>query len=216
MKTTSHLRSLLLVTAIAGTHGFGELCLHIKQGGENSGPNWFPHWFRGFTWRNNAFSFRFEQYTPYRMGSGCQSDWNILYGRSRCGFFTNFYRDSAAFYWRAHPDEDGKIQLAGRSFDDYVNPSTQVGTLEQVFSTAIEPGTKYHTTIEIAPDQTYYELFAEDGTFLEGKTVNQSNLCASFNLGSMAQLKFGDGECPSPNKLTVCYDDAREYLWHNQ
>ena len=194
------------------THGWGEQCLRINQGGDSSGPNWYLHWFKGVTWRNNAFSFRFDEYTPYLMNDDCQSTWNVLYGRSRCGFFTNQYRDSAGFYWRAHPDGSGRIQLAARNFDNFVNPSSQVGTLEQVFSTAISPGVQYTTTIEISETHTLYELFQPDGTFLESKTVSHTNLCARFNFGSMFQLDFGDGVCPSPNRVKVCFDDARGFL----
>jgi hypothetical protein len=215
MQKFNPFQTLFLILLLAtGTHGFfndDELCLRVKQGNQNSGPNLFLHWFRGLTWRNNAFAFRFDDYTPYNMGEHCQTQWNELWGRSRCGFFQRKTRDSSNFGWRVHPEFVGKIQLAALQYDHGVTPESQPGTLEKTFIQVIEPGVQYITSIVDGLDVSTYNLYASNGILLESLEITPENQCRDFMFGAMDQLDFG-GDCPAPNRVEVCFSQARDVL----
>jgi hypothetical protein len=149
--------------------------------------------------------FRFRHFTPYSLTEQCQSDWNKLWGKSRCG--NHHHDDSDRFVWRA--TTDGNIQLAAYAYDQGKKPFQNEGTLLKTFTTTIAPQQKVGSKIEWFLDRTEYSLFDENGTLLEMVTIEHENTCANYNRGYMLGLYFG-GNCRAPDRVTVCFQETSD------
>jgi len=151
-----------------------------------------------------TYWFKFKKYTPYNLDITCQSDWNKLWGKSRCGFFHHHHLDSDRFVWRAHPDINGTIQLAAYAYDNGRLPYQNDGTLLKIFQTTTDPGTSLGSRIQFYLDRSVYTLYHSNGTVLESLTIVHENQCQNFDRGYMLGLYFG-GTCTAPAVVSVCY-----------
>lgn len=149
--------------------------------------------------------FRFRAYTPYDLGEDCQSDWNKLWGKSRCG--NHHHKDSDRFVWRAAAD--GAIELAAYAYDNSRKPFQNEGTLLKTFVTTIQPEQKVGSKIEWYSDRTEYSLFDENGNLLELITIEHENTCSDFERGYELGLYFG-GNCRAPDRVSVCFQETSD------
>ena len=149
--------------------------------------------------------FRFRTYTPYNLGTDCQTDWNKLWGKSRCG--NHHHQDSDRFVWRAA--SDGSIQLAAYAYDQSRKPFQHEGTLLQTFVTTIQPDQIVGSKMEWYLNRTEYSLHDDSGSLLEVITIEHENECSNFERGYELGLYFG-GNCRAPDRVSVCFQDASD------
>lgn len=149
--------------------------------------------------------FRFREYTPYNLGDDCQSDWNKLWGKSRCG--NHHHHDSDRFVWRASSSSPSFIELAAYAYDNSRKPYQNEGTLLKQFTTRIEPGQIVGSKIEWYSNRTDYSLLDEKGIVVEVLTIQHENECADFERGYELGLYFG-GTCRAPDRVSVCFQET--------
>mmetsp|Transcript_3319 Transcript_3319/g.6034 ORF Transcript_3319/g.6034 Transcript_3319/m.6034 type:complete len:230 (+) Transcript_3319:63-752(+) len=140
-------------------------------------------------------------------------DWNKLWGKGRCGYAHSHHEDSDRFVFRRCSDPSCKayngqnrIQLAGYSYDNGLNPYSDDPSLLPVFSTLLVPSVTY--TLALSMDnvgKTSYILMTDTGGVLETHVVQHTNTCVdNFNEGIVDGLYFG-GSCRAPEVVGVEY-----------
>lgn len=153
--------------------------------------------------RQQRFQFG-EGAVTYNLSSDCASNWNKLWGSSRCGYFHPHHADSDRFVWRRR---GGVVEIAAYAYDGGRKPySPPDPNLLQPFRTLLSVGVPYTAKLDVGPARTVYSL--EGGSPLlpwsENVTVLHANACTNAAEGYALGLYFG-GSCPAPSPVTVCY-----------
>lgn len=144
--------------------------------------------------------FRFDIFTPYELGPDCQSDWNKLWGQSRCA--RHHHQDSDRFVWRQHA-ETGNIEIAAYSYDNGDKPFQNQGRLLKAFTTVIEPGQEVQSKMHLMQNATLFSLKPLNGTE-ETILIEHPNECSNYRIGYKLFLYWG-GNCRAPSKVKVCF-----------
>ena len=106
--------ALQLSTVKAATSA--ETCYDVHRGDFYPTPL-VPFEFDNSTERSTAVTFR-PNASAYKCTgcpaepAGCQSNWNKLWGKGRCGYFTLHHIDSDRFAWRRNLAMDDQIEIA--------------------------------------------------------------------------------------------------------
>lgn len=223
---------LLAICILFSTHAIlvncvQEKCLTIEEGWHFS--SLVP--FYGFTnseqqsslikFDSNAANYIFESDDP--KGKLCMGSWNKLFGSSRCGYLNHHHTDSDRFVWRRAQEclnmtagyvnerencsQDGLIELAGYAYDNGAKPFLNQDKLLVKFQTKVKTNKWYGYSIRIFPTYTIYELTnADSSDLLETVTIKHRDCGASYKSGTKQRLYFG-GQCPAPQKVSVCYKE---------
>ena len=147
--------------------------------------------------------------------NGCMYDWNKLFGKSRCGDYMSYHKDSDRFVFRrcsdsscdAYVENENRIQLGAYSYDDSNKPyDGQHPDLLKTFKTTILPNYYYNLTIAMNVSGISSFILSDpynNNEELETQYTIHNNKCEKdFSKGVLAGLYFG-GTCTAPEDVVV-------------
>ena len=154
-----------------------------------------------FKFDPNAVAYSFA--SPFHLNT----NWNKLFGSSRCGYVRLYTKDSARLVWRRqvflnNQTQGDRIELATYNYDHPHHPvenGAENASLIKPFSTLLYPSVWYRAQINMGHTTTNYYLF-DGGGLLETKHTNVRR-CSHPNRGYKLGFYFG-GSQPAPSAVS--------------
>lgn len=151
--------------------------------------------------------------------TGWMYDWNKLWGKSRCGDYASYHKNSDRFVFRRCSDSscdgyienENRIQLGAYSYDDSNKPYDGLHPdLIKTFTNTIKPDQYYNLTLVMNESGLSSFILSDpynNNEMIETQYITHNKTCKNFSKGLLAGLYFG-GTCTASTEIIVQYSQS--------